>query len=91
MKNAMTVSITANFDCTQRELVIDIAKQIYRLTGCKSPENPEYFWGTQHPTAIDVRVIAEELFEMFAGDSPSYDDEDEEVTARFDKAWDSAQ
>ena len=87
----MTVSINTSFDCTQRELVINIARRVYDSMGYTLPENPEYLWSTQHPTEISVRIIAEEIFGMFAGDSPSYEDEDEETTARFDKAWASAQ
>lgn len=73
----MTVTINTQFDCTQRELVVDIATLIYRYMGYKAPERLSYFYESQHPTEKAVLAAAEEIFEMFAGDSPSYDDEEE--------------
>lgn len=76
-----SISIEASFDCTQRQLVTDIAWKIYARLGCKAPaptEEPDYFWKSQHPTEKAVLAAAEEIFELFWGDSPDYSDEDED-------------
>lgn len=69
--------IEADFDCTQRELVQDIARLIYSTHGYQLPEDLMYLWRSQHPTEIGVLAIAEEIFELFYGDSPDYSDEEE--------------
>lgn len=71
----MTVTISQRFDCTQRELVIDIARIIYSSHGCKLPEDSLYLWRSQHPTEKGVLAMAEEIFELFYGDSPEYIDD----------------
>ena len=72
----MTVTINQSFDCTQRELVVDIARAIYATHGFRLPEEINYLFKSQHPTEKYVLAAAEEIF---YGDSPSYDDDlDEE-------------
>jgi len=72
----MTVTINQSFDCTQRELVVDIARVIYATHGARLPEEISYLFNSQHPTEKSVLAAAEEIFEIFYGDSPSYDDDD---------------
>ena len=71
------MEIKADFDCTQRELVQDIARLIYRSHGGTLPEELMYLWKSQHPTERSVLAVAEEIFELFYGDSPDYSDEEE--------------
>lgn len=76
----MPLKIDTQLDCTQRELVADIAWSIYNHLGYKAPlplENPMYFFESQHPTERAVLAAAEDVFETFWGDSPDYDDEED--------------
>ena len=74
------VRIEADFDVTLRQIVIDIARLIYRTHGAELPVNdPMYLWRSQHPTEQAVRYTAERIFEMFWGDEPDYDDEEDEA------------
>jgi hypothetical protein len=84
----MTVTIAQKFDCTQRQMVVDIAEIIYRTHGCKLPKhsnNPVdptnllYLYGSQHPTEQGCLAAAEYIFEMFYGDSPTYEDDPDEL------------
>jgi hypothetical protein len=76
----MTVTINYQFNGTQRELVIDIARLLYGSHGCNLPEDdPLYLWKSQHPTEQGVLYVAEAIFEMFYGDSPEYSDDPEEL------------
>lgn len=68
----MTVTINQQFDCTQTELVLDIARLIYRAEGYVLPSDPEYLFRSQHPAEQRVLAVAEEIFELFYGDSPDY-------------------
>ena len=71
----MAVSVEQQFDCTQRELILDIAAAIYATHGGKLPEDPLTLWDSQHPTERAILIAAENIFEMFWGDSPDYSDE----------------
>lgn len=75
----MTVTINQQFDCTQRELVSNIARIIYKSHGCKLPNDPMYLWRSQHPTERGILAVAEEIFELFYGDSPEYIDDPDEL------------
>ena len=73
----MTVNIEFHNDCTQRELVVDIARLIYQSLGYRLPDNNIlYLFKSQHPLEQNVLSVAEEIFELFSGDGPSYDDDD---------------
>ena len=73
---AETVLTGTTFDCTQRELVVDIAYLIYATHGHSvRPEDPLYLFKSQHPTERSCLSAAEEIFELFFGDSPDYDDD----------------
>jgi hypothetical protein len=77
----MTVTINASFDVTQREFIADIAWATYKQLGYTAPaptEDLDYFFRSQHPQEQAMVAIAEEIFEMLTGDSPSYDDDPEE-------------
>ena len=68
----------AQFDCSQREIVVDIANKIYRMMGYDAKQyGLMYFFESQHPTERAVLATAEDIFEMFWGDIPDYDDENE--------------
>lgn len=68
------------FDCTQREIVVDIANKIYRMMGYSASQyGTEYFFRSEHPTEQAVLAVAENIFEMFWGDSPEYDDDELEL------------
>lgn len=74
-----TVTITNQFDCTQRQLVSDIAEIIYNHIGYVIPvgcKKEKYFFDSQRPMEVSALHAAEEIFELFYGDSPSYDDDD---------------
>lgn len=71
------MKIEQHFDCTQREAVLDIARIIYKTHGGTLPEDPMYLFDSQHPTEQSVLYAAEQIFELFWGDSPDYDDEEE--------------
>jgi hypothetical protein len=74
-----STTFDATFDCTQREIVVDIAAIIYRTHGSEiSDKDKGYLYRSQHPTEQAVLQAAEQIFELFAGDSPDYSDEDEE-------------
>ena len=75
--------IAQEFDCTQRQMVIDIAGLIYRTHGGRLPHDPLHLWESRHPTEQAVLAVAEQIFEIFHGDSPDYSDEPDpsEVTS----------
>lgn len=74
----MSVTISAQFDCSQREVVFDIAKIIYATHDARLPADLMYLYESQHPTERAVLVAAEAIFELLTGDSPSYDDDPDE-------------
>ena len=66
------------FDASQREIVVDIARLIYRMMGYDiRNKGIMYLYESQHPTEKAVLQTAEDIFEMFWGDIPDYDDEEE--------------
>lgn len=71
------LKINQQLDCTQRQAVIDIARIVYQTHGHRLPNDPDYLWNSQHPTEQSVLRAAEEIFEIFWGDSPDYSDEEE--------------
>ena len=74
----MAVNIKSSFDCSQREVVVDIANIIYRSQGYDISGKPlDYLFKSQHPQEQAVLTAAEAIYELLAGDSPDYDDEDE--------------
>jgi hypothetical protein len=77
MKNP-SINFNASFDCNQRQIVVDIATIIYRSHGYEiGHKQIGYLFDSQHPTERAVLAAAEAIFEIFAGDSPSYDDDDD--------------
>ncbi|NEZ62260.1 hypothetical protein D0962_05630 [Leptolyngbyaceae cyanobacterium CCMR0082] len=73
------ITIENTYPCTQREMVVRIANRIYQAMDCNaSGQDPMYFYDSQHPTERAILAAAEEIFGMFWGDSPDYDDEDDE-------------
>ena len=67
------------YNCTQREMVVDIANRIYEATGHSARgKDLMYFFKSQHPQEKAVLAAAEDIFEIFWGDMPDYDDEDDE-------------
>lgn len=86
--------IEAEFDATQRQVVIDIARLIYRSHGAELPaDDPLYLWRSQHPKEQAVRYTAEKIFEMFWGDEPDYEDDAKSVSDQAMKlelgSWDT--
>jgi hypothetical protein len=73
------MQVNQQFDCTQRELVIDIARTIYKMHGCNLPQDQLYLWRSQHPLEQGILSVSEAIFEMFYGDSPDYSDDPEEL------------
>jgi hypothetical protein len=83
MECVKSMKIEQYFDCTQRELVVDIAGVIYRMQGCVLPENDLlYLWKSQHPTEQAILSVAERIFAMFHGDEPDYSDDPPEIMAQ---------
>ena len=77
MQTPPSTSFNASFDCTQRGIVVDLATLIYRTHGYEAEDQSlGYFFQSQHPTERACLAAAEEIFEMFAGDSPDYSDDD---------------
>lgn len=71
------MKIKMEFDCTEKELIRDIACKIYSIFGCNAFDKPvDYLMNSQHPTERTCWVLAEEIYEMFSGDSPEYLEED---------------
>ena len=69
----------ATFGCTQREIVVDIARIIYAVTGHSiAGKDIMYLFSSEHPTEKASLFAAEEIFCMFWGDYPDYSDEEEE-------------
>lgn len=69
------------FDCTQREVVFDIAAEIYRAMGYEVPDVDErlhYLERSQHPQERAAWATAESIYEVFMGDSPDYGDDPDE-------------
>jgi hypothetical protein len=79
------MKINQEFDCTQRELIIDIAATIYKMHGCVLPKDQLYLWRSQHPLERGILSAAETIFEMFYGDLPDYSDDSDEVMAQAEK------
>ena len=78
MKNP-SINFKASCDCNQRQIVVNIATIIYRSHGYEIQDKPlRYLFDSQHPTERAVLAAAEAVFELFAGDSPSYDDDDDD-------------
>jgi len=65
-------------DATQRQVVTDIAHVIYKSQGYAAPRDLDYFFKSKHPQERAVLAAAEAIYELFVGDSPSYDDDPEE-------------
>jgi hypothetical protein len=77
------MKIDHEFDCTQREIVIDIASIVYRSHGGELPlDDPLYLWRSQHPTEQNVLYTAEQIFELFHGDEPDYSDDPDDIEAQ---------
>lgn len=75
----MRIQIDEEFDCTERQFVVAIAQHIYRTHGHEISNKPwPYLFNSKHPTEQAVLYAAEAIYELFTGDSPSYDDEDED-------------
>ena len=73
-----SLSIEQYFDCSQREVVVDIAKIIYRKKGFDiSGMSLMYLYESQHPEEQAILAMAEEIFTLFWGDTPDYDDEEQ--------------
>ena len=75
----MSVTISAQFDCTQREFIAEIAWGIYKKLGHVAPlpaDDLMYFFNSKHGMEQAVLWAAEDIFESLTGDSPSYDDDD---------------
>ena len=67
------------YDCTQRGIVVDIANRIYEAMGHNARKyGVMYFFESQHPQEQAALAAAEDIFEIFWGDSPDYDDEDDD-------------
>lgn len=77
----MPVSINANFDCSRKELVYDIASVIsigmgYKLSGSSS--TIAWLANAGNPRALLYVGIAEEIFELLTGDRPDYAEDEED-------------
>ena len=70
--------IEAEIEGCQRDLILQLARIIYRTHGAELPADPWYLYGSQHPTEQGVLAAAEQIFELLTGDSPSYDDDDDD-------------
>jgi hypothetical protein len=58
------MKIEQEFDATQREIVIDIARLLYRNHhGCTLPRDPLYLWKSQHPTERVVLATSAQVSE----------------------------
>ncbi|NER82925.1 MAG: hypothetical protein F6K42_25890 [Leptolyngbya sp. SIO1D8] len=74
------VTINTSFDYTQRQLVVDIAAIIYRSQGYDiTDKSIDYLFNSHHPQERSILNAAERIFEIFAGDLPSYEDDDLEL------------
>lgn len=72
----MPVTITTQFDCTQRQFVVYLAMLIYRVAdGNITPSTLSYFFDSCHPAERASLQVAEAIFELLTGDSPDYDDD----------------
>jgi hypothetical protein len=69
------ITIDAQFDCTQRELVADMAGIIYQIYGFGG--DPMNLFSPQNPRDEAVLSAAEAIFALLTGDRPDYDDEPE--------------
>lgn len=77
-KKSITIG-PVTYDCTQREVVVDIANRIYKMMGHDTKQRGlMYFFESQHPTEKAVLATAEDIFEIFWGDIPDYDDEEDD-------------
>ncbi|MEM6252262.1 MAG: hypothetical protein AAF821_05010 [Cyanobacteria bacterium P01_D01_bin.156] len=76
MPLAQDITVNQTFNCTQRELVFDIAQKIY---GTMRPNNGKLLltdvFNKQNPEKFAIIKSAEAVFELFVGYPPSYDDE----------------
>lgn len=66
------MKIQAEFDCTESHFIEDIANKIYAMFG--KPQTIQHYLKSQHPTEKSCLAIAEDIFEMLTGDSPTYED-----------------
>jgi hypothetical protein len=74
----MAVKISETFDISQAEFIDDLCWIIYSRMGYADRKPLGYFFNSQHPSEIAVLRAAEEIFELLTGDSPDYDDNEEE-------------
>lgn len=72
-----TMDIEPERSRTHHEVLEDIVNRIYQMHSGKgaSKEPLSYFLNSQHPIEIDCLKAAEDIFEVFTGDSPDYDEE----------------
>jgi hypothetical protein len=73
-----TVTVDRQWDVTQRQFVVDLARIIYRNIAGELPADINYLYRSQHPTEKAVLNAAEQIFEILTGDTPDYSDEEEE-------------
>lgn len=74
----MTLRVDTAFDVTQRELIVDIAACIYKTHDADiRGKDTNYLFESQHPTERACLMAAEDIYEIFFGDTPDYSDEEE--------------
>jgi len=64
--------IEADFDCTSMELMEDLANKLYGNLFGAVHRPLSYFLKSQDPREKGCLIAAENIFEMFVGDSPDY-------------------
>lgn len=76
-QNTMDIEPEPERSRTHHEVLEDIVNRIYQMHSGKgaSKEPLSYFLNSQHPFEIDCLKAAEDIFEIFTGDSPDYDEE----------------
>lgn len=78
----VTLSETC-YDCTVKEVVFDIANIIYATHGhsltYRGNRTLDYLLNSQHPTEQGVLKAAELIYELFFGDSPEYEEDEEGI------------
>lgn len=68
------------FYMTQRQLVVQVAEMIYNTHGSITEgKDLLYLFRSEHPTEINALLAAEQIFELFWGDSPDYSDDELEI------------
>jgi hypothetical protein len=72
---------------TQRQVVESLARLIYGNLGYTIGDDAPitYLWESRHPTERMVLSLAEQILEVFAGDSPDYSDDSDDVAEIFDQ------